>query len=92
MSLTSAEAIALLRSNPDAYTTVDSLRSLANQVDVSATGKVAVLYSGPIASGISTAGVIKGMLANGEDIRVIDKTQAAAMLTTCCLVAAAMTH
>ncbi|WP_307188955.1 calcium-binding protein, partial [Massilia sp. Root335] len=80
MILTSAQAISLLNTNPDAYITLDSLRALATQVDVSATGKVTVLYSGPIAPGISSTGIINGMLANGEDIRVIDNTEAAKFL------------
>lgn len=48
------------------------LRNLISQLDVSATGSVTVLYSGPIGNGVSSTDIVKSMLANGEDIRVID--------------------
>ena len=79
MGLTSAEAIELLRANPDAYSSLDSLRGLAAQVDASAGGKVTVLYSGNVGD-IHSTQIINGMLANGEDIRVIDKTEVSSFL------------
>lgn len=78
--LTSDQAIDLLRERPAAYDTPDKLRALAAQVDADAAGRVTVLYSGPAAKGASSSQVIKAMLESGEDIRVIDKSEAAKLL------------
>ncbi len=79
-TLTSDQAIALLREQPEAYRTPESLRALAAQVDADASGTVTVLYGGHVAKDIHSTEVIKGMIAAGEDVRVIDKSQAARFL------------
>jgi hypothetical protein len=61
-------------------TTVDQLRNLINQLSIEAEGKITILYSGSTANGVSNADIIQGMLRNGDDIRVIDKTEAAKFL------------
>jgi hypothetical protein len=78
--LTSDQAIVLLREQPDAYDTPDKLRALAAQVDADASGRVTVLYSGPSAKGVPSSQLIKSMLESGEDIRVIDNSEAARLL------------
>lgn len=79
-TLSAAEAIELLRSNPGAYSTPDALKALAAQVDISTSGSVTVIYSGSSAGGISAHSIVQGMIFNGDDIRVIDRTPAAAFL------------
>lgn len=78
--LTSDQAIALLREHPDAYLKPESLRSLAARVDADAPGKLTVLYSGPTTKDVWSSDVIKAMTASGEDVRVIDNSQAAKFL------------
>lgn len=78
--LTSDQAIALLREHPDAYRKPESLRSLAARVDADAPGKLTVLYSGPTTKDVWSSDVIKAMTASGEDVRVIDNSQAAKFL------------
>jgi hypothetical protein len=53
------------------------LRALAAQVHADATGRLTVLYSGGVGKGVWSTDVIEGMKAAGEDVRVIDKSQAA---------------
>jgi hypothetical protein len=81
-SLTNEEAIERLRQNPRDYVTPETLRSLAAQVDADASGKLTVLYSGPAANGIWSTEVINAMTEAGEDVRVINKSQAAQFLTS----------
>ncbi|MCQ8895792.1 hypothetical protein NQT62_04985, partial [Limnobacter humi] len=77
MSLTAAQATSLLSQ----ITTTQGLRDLIKQISVEATGKTTILYSGPtVGSNSDNARIINGMLINGEDIRVIDKTEAAKFL------------
>ncbi len=78
--LTSEQAIALLRVQPGAHRTPGSLRSLAARVDADAPGKLTVLYSGPTTKDVWSSDVIKAMTASGEDVRVIDNSQAAKFL------------
>jgi hypothetical protein len=78
--LTSDQAIDLLHKTPSAYTTPDQLRALAARVDANATGRLTVLYSGEVGKGVRSNDVIKGMVTAGEDVRVINKSQAAAFM------------
>ncbi|WP_221064414.1 calcium-binding protein [Methylomagnum ishizawai] len=63
----------------DSINTEAELKALVSQLDVSATGKVTVLYSGNI-NGTYSGTIIKSMLSSGEDIRVLDNTQASKFL------------
>jgi hypothetical protein len=81
-TLTSAQAIDLLLSDPAKYATLDALRSLAAQVATESPGRITVLYSGTLGAGVSSTAVIEGMISQGEDIRVIDRTQAAEFLNS----------
>lgn len=62
------------------------LRTLISQLDVTATGKVTMLYGGTVGNvggsvgNISLTTVVQEMLASGADIRVIDNTEAAHFL------------
>jgi Ca2+-binding RTX toxin-like protein len=78
MTLTAQQAIERLTD----ITTKEELRSLINQLDITATGKITILYSGETASGITNNDIIRAMLHNGEDIRVISTTEAAKFLNT----------
>lgn len=74
-TLTAEAAIELLRDNPSQYQTREALRELARQVDIDSPGKVTVLYSGGVADRVSAWNVVKAMEANGEDVRLIDRTE-----------------
>lgn len=76
MDLTAAQANALL----EGIETEDDLRNLVERLDVTAEGKVTVLYSGKVNSGVHSVDVVQAMLSAGDDVRVIDKTEAAAFL------------
>ena len=79
--LTLAQAfdeLAAITATGKTYTT-KQLMDLVGRVSLDAApgytqGKVTVLYSGQI-NGVSSTDYIKAMVKNGEDIRVIDKTQ-----------------
>ncbi|OCA58221.1 hemolysin [Xylella fastidiosa subsp. pauca 11399] len=76
MTLTAEQANALLGS----ITTQEQLRDLINQLDIHSSGSITVLYSGDTANGVSNSQILQGMLHNGDDIRVIDTTEAAKFL------------
>jgi hypothetical protein len=82
MSISFAQALDLLRTNPSAYTTTDALLKLASEVSIETTGKITVLYSGNMSNGTSANNVIEAMVANSEDVRVINKTPAAEFLNS----------
>ncbi|CAD0356109.1 peptidoglycan-binding protein [Xanthomonas hortorum] len=79
-ALSAEDAITLLRERPDAYRSGEDLRTLAAQVDANAPGRVTVLYSGPAAKGIWSTDVITAMVEMGEDVRVINRSEAAKFL------------
>ncbi|MCL1524842.1 peptidoglycan-binding protein [Xanthomonas nasturtii] len=79
-ALSAEDAITLLRERPDAYRSGEDLRTLAAQVDANAPGRVTVLYSGPAAKGIWSTDVIAAMVEMGEDVRVINGSEAAKFL------------
>lgn len=81
MTLTAAQAIALLTGNPTAYSSPEALLELAKQVSVEASGSVTVLYSGSVGDAHSTD-VVKSIIAGGADVRVIDKTEASLLLSS----------
>jgi len=76
-TLSAQAAIDLLLNDPAKYSTPDAVRNLAAQVATESPGRVTVLYSGSIGGGISSNTLIEGMVSQGEDIRVINRTQAA---------------
>ncbi len=80
--LTADEAIGLLHKSPGAYTTPDQLRTLAARVNADAMGRLTVLYSGGVGKGAWSTDVIEGMTAAGEDVRVINKSEAAKFMTS----------
>ena len=53
MTLTAEQANELLRTNPQAYTTAESLRELITQLDILGRGSKTLLYSGDIANNLS---------------------------------------
>jgi hypothetical protein len=80
--LTADAAVEALLKNPEAYSTRDALRELARQVSVESAGRVTVLYSGDVASHLPSWKVVTAMEAAGEDIRIIDRSQAAHFLNS----------
>ena len=78
--LTSEQARELLREHPDGYQTSAQLRELASKFDADAPGRLTVLYSGPTAKDIWSTDVITAMVDAGEDIRVINKSEADKLL------------
>lgn len=80
--LTAEEAIEELRQHRKDYGTPDSLRALAGRVDADAPGRITALYSGPAAKGVWSTEIINAMVDAGEDVRVINKSEAAAFLSS----------
>jgi len=76
MAYTMEQANALLA---DTHTEVE-LRSLVSQLDITTTGNVTVLYGGKVGDNIDAGMIIKSMIDNDEDIRVLDKTEASKFL------------
>ncbi|AIC09444.1 calcium-binding protein [Xylella fastidiosa] len=76
MTLTAEQANALL----GRITTQEQLRDLINQLDIHSSGSITILYSGYTANGLNNSQILQGMLHNGDDIRVIDTTEAAKFL------------
>ena len=84
MSLTAKKASKLLKK----IKTEEALLSLIEELDVSSTGKVTLLYSGPLADrsttgykDISSSDMVKALHQGmPDDIRIIDKTEAARFL------------
>jgi len=79
-TLSSQAGIDLLLSEPAKYANPEALRNLATRVAIESPGRLTVLYSGPIGGGISSSTLIDGMVLQGENIRVINRTQAAMFL------------
>jgi len=80
MTITTTAAIEMLRNNAGSYSTKEALLALAQQVSLDAAegyvqGSLTVLYSGQVTSAIHSSDVISAMVANGDDVRIIDKTQ-----------------
>ena len=63
--------------------------ALAEQVYADSPGRVTVLYSGRIGSGLSTEGVAKELSESAQGIRIINNSQAAKFLMTQDFLAAA---
>lgn len=80
--LTAEEAIERLRQSPKEYATPEALRALATRIDADAPGRLTVLYSGPTANGVWSTDVINAMIQSGEDVRVINKSQASKFLSS----------
>lgn len=79
-ALTVDEANALLRAKPAEYRSGESLRALAARVDADAPGRITSLYSGPAARGTWSTDVVRAMMEMGDDIRVINRSEAAKFL------------
>lgn len=78
--ISAREAIEQLRNHPETYRTPESLRALAAQVDANSAGRITVLYSGPITDYVSSGQVVEAMVEAGEDVRVINTSEAADFL------------
>ncbi|MEH6420746.1 peptidoglycan-binding protein [Pseudomonas sp. CGJS7] len=76
-ALTADEAKALLRRYPSEYATPEKLRALAAQLDADSPGRLTVLYSGQTAKGVWSSDVVDSMVESNEDVRVINRSQAA---------------
>ena len=58
------QALELLKSNPENYTTPDSIRGLINRVDMNTPGEITLLYSGYYTDGglpTSANGIVQAM-------------------------------
>jgi hypothetical protein len=85
MTTTYDQAINLLQVNPAAYATKEDLLRLVQNVTLDTNagqtqGRVTVLYGGMVSSTGHSSDVISAMVANGSDVRVIDKTQVSKLL------------
>lgn len=67
MSITSEQAIGRL----SGIETVEDLRDLISHLDVTGQGNVTVLYSGG-----NSRGTVNTLVSQGEDIRIVDNTEA----------------
>lgn len=81
--LTLDEAIAELQKNPDKYSTPDSLVELVRRLDATNSyGNVTLLYSGLAIQGVSAADLVKALEVSGQNIRIVDNTDAAKFLSS----------
>lgn len=80
--ITYDEAIRELRINPQDYGTPLQLQELVSRVDASSSGRVTVFYSGGVAGDLNSSQIVGMMLSAGEDIRVIDNSDAAKFLNS----------
>jgi hypothetical protein len=80
--LSADAAIDALLKDPGAFGSRESLRELARQVSVDSPGRVTVLYSGDVANRVSSWSIVKAMEAAGEDVRIIDRSEAAKFLSS----------
>ncbi len=80
--LSSDEAIEALLREPSRYQTPEALRELARQVSVDSPGNVTVLYSGGVTDRVSSWQIVKAMEDAGEDVRLIDRTEANKFLSS----------
>ena len=80
--LSSDEAIDALLREPSRYQTPEALRELARQVSVDSPGNVTVLYSGGVTDRVSSWQIVKAMEDAGEDVRLIDRTEANKFLSS----------
>jgi len=80
--LSSDEAIEELLREPSRYRTPEALRELAQQVSVDSPGNVTVLYSGGVTDRVSSWQIVKAMEDAGEDVRLIDRTEANKFLSS----------
>ena len=80
--LTADAAEDALLKDPEAYSTREGLRGLARQVSIESPGRVTVLYSGDVANRVSSWNVVTAMDAAGEEIRIIDRSQAVKFLNS----------
>jgi Ca2+-binding RTX toxin-like protein len=76
MPISAAQANTQLAS----ITTVDQLRALISQLDISASGATTVLYSGSMPNGGGSDDVARALAAQDPTLRVIDNTEAAKFL------------
>lgn len=82
MATISAEAaISLIKANPAAYQTAESLSNLVSHLDVAANGAVTVFYGGKL-NGQNAVDIVDGLVRQGADIRVLDKTQVYSFLVS----------
>ena len=72
MDISLAEANALLEHAQSA----DDLRDIVRRLAVRADGALTILYSGQTAEGVWSSDVVNGLMKAGEDIRVLDNTEA----------------
>lgn len=79
MSLTAQAALTQLTQNSSSYGDPQALRDLANQVSADPSGSITVLYSANVGN-VSTTDVVNSMVANRNDIRVIDNADVATFL------------
>lgn len=81
-ALTATHAISLLGRDPAAYSTRETLGALVSQVSADSPGSRTILYSGRLGAGISAEDVAKEFLMSVDDIRVVNSSDAAALLTS----------
>lgn len=84
MGLTKDEANALLGN----ISTVEELRDLIFRLDLSTPGSITLLYSGAVIdeslggpTQVNSRDIVRSMLARGDDIRLVDNTEAAKFLS-----------
>lgn len=81
-ALTATHAARLLGSNPTAYSTRETLGALVSQVSADSPGSRTILYSGQLGAGISAEDVAKEFLISVDGSRVVNSSDAAALLTS----------
>ncbi len=80
-SLSLNQASELLKNNPGAFTTPESLQSLIEHVNMETSGKITIFYSGKYGD-TWTNDIVEAMNEADDDVRIINKTDVAKLLNT----------
>lgn len=85
MTITFDTAVDRLRQNPTYFDTKEKLLELVRETNIDVAdgytqGRVTVLYSGWATADTRSEDAVKALIVNGEDVRLVDKTQAARLM------------
>lgn len=77
------EALAELTENPDKYSTPEYLLELSRKVDATNSyGQITLLYSGNATKSVNATELVQAITLSGQDVRIVDNTDAARFLAS----------
>jgi hypothetical protein len=80
--LSAAKAVETLSKYPDRFNTRETLQDLVRGMSVDTPGNVTMLYSGMVNADVSSNKLALAVARQDKDVRVIDKTEAAKLLSS----------